>query len=150
MLKQRSVKEVVYTTCKICMQIWNSYSRWSIEHEQTPRKPTQIRVDLFQNFRFRFDIAWFVLWSLAQKEVINLLHTYAVVLTLGTHNPSSRRYLLHMSLCLSIVMKLGINNPHCKKLPSGYTILFVDVPTFPNILKFLWFPQPVSEKGSII
>ena len=29
---------------------------------------------------------WFVLWSLAHKEVLNLLQTYVVVLTLGTHN----------------------------------------------------------------
>ena len=40
------------------------------------RKPSQIRVDLFQNFRFKFDITWFALWPLAQKEVLNLLHTY--------------------------------------------------------------------------
>ena len=46
--------------------------------------------------RVKFDIAWFVLWSLAQKEVLNLLHTYVVVLTLGTHNPCNRRYLLHI------------------------------------------------------
>ena len=57
--------------------------------------------DLFQNFLFKFDIAWFVLWSLAQKEVLNLLHIYVVVLSLGTHNPCNRRYLLHISLCLS-------------------------------------------------
>ena len=59
MLEQRSVKKVVDLIC------------W---------------VDLFQNFRFKFDIAWFVLWSLAQKEVLNLLHTYVVVLTLGTQS----------------------------------------------------------------
>ena len=34
---------------------------------------------LSRNFRFKFDIAWFVLWSLAQKEVLNLLHIYVVV-----------------------------------------------------------------------
>ena len=68
--------------------------------EQTPTKSTQIRVDLFQNFRFKFDIAWFILRSLAQKEVLNLLHTYVVVLTLGTYNPGNKRYLLHISLCL--------------------------------------------------
>ena len=44
-----------------------------------PVEPTQIKVDLSQNFRFKFDIAWFVLWSLAQKEVLNLLHIYVVV-----------------------------------------------------------------------
>ena len=74
LLKQKSLKEIVDLIC------------W---------------VDLFQNFWFKFDIAWFVLWSLAQKEVLNLLHTYVVVLTLGTHNPCNRRYLLHISLCLS-------------------------------------------------
>ena len=59
MLKQRSVKEVVELIC------------W---------------IDLFENFRFKFDIAWFILWSLAQKEVLSLLHTYVVVLTLRTQN----------------------------------------------------------------
>ena len=97
-------------------------------------------VDLFQNFRFKFDIAWFVLQSLAQKEVLNLLHTYVVVLTLGIHNPCNRRYLLHISLCLSITqtiaLKLGTNSPHHKKVPCRYTILFADVPTFPDIMKF--------------
>ena len=71
----------------------------SLDHKgkkQTTRKPTQIRVDLFQNFRFKFDIAWFVLRSLAHKEVLNVLHTYVVVLTLDTHNPGNRRYLLHI------------------------------------------------------
>ena len=82
--------------------------------------------DLLQNVRFKFDIAWFVLWSLAPKEVSVLLHTYVVVLTLVTHNPCNRRYLLHLWLCLSttwaIVLKPAINNPHHKKVPSGYTI----------------------------
>ena len=93
--------------------------------EQTPKKSTQIRVDLFQNFRFKFDIAWFILWSL---EVLNPLQTY--VLTIGTHNPCNRGYLLYVSLCLSttqaIVLKLGLNNPHHKKVSSGYIILFAD------------------------
>ena len=88
-------------------------------------------VNLFENFRFKLDIVWFAWWSLAQKEVLNLLHTYVVVLILGTHNPCNRNYPLHISLCLSttkaIVLKLGINNPHHKKVPSGYTILFADV-----------------------
>ena len=43
-------------------------------------------VDLFQNVRFKFDIAWLVLWFQAQKEVLNLLHTYVVILTLGTQS----------------------------------------------------------------
>ena len=97
-------------------------------------------VDLFQNFRFKYDIVWFVLWSLAQKEALNLLHTYVVVLTLGTHNPCNRKYLLHISFCLSttkvIVLKPGINNPHHKKVLSGYTIFFADVPVFPQMMKF--------------
>ena len=33
-------------------------------------------------------------------------------------------------------MKPGINNPHHKKVSSGYTILFADVPTFPQMMKF--------------
>ena len=55
--------------------------------KKTPRKPTQIRVNLLQNFRFKFDITLCVLWSLVQKEVLNLLQTYDVVLTLDTHIP---------------------------------------------------------------
>ena len=62
LLKQRSVKEVVDLIC------------W---------------VDLFQNFRFKFDIAWLALWSLAQKEVLNLFQTYIVVFTIATHNSST-------------------------------------------------------------
>ena len=49
----------------------------SLEHsgkKQTPRKPTQISVDLIQNFRFKFDTAWLVLWSLAQKEKTYYIH----------------------------------------------------------------------------
>ena len=79
-------------------------------------------IDLFENFRFKFDIAWFILWSLAQKEVLSVLHIYVVVLTLRTHNACNRRYFLHISLCLStteaIILKVGINNPHHKKVPS--------------------------------
>ena len=50
-------------------------------------------VDLFQNFPFKFD---------QKKIILNLLHTYVVVLTLDTHNPCSRRN------------------------PSIYTALFID------------------------
>ena len=75
LLKRRSVKEVVDLIC------------W---------------VDLFQNFSFKFDVAWVVLWSLAQKEVLNLLHTYVVIFTLRTHNSCNKRYLIHISLCLWI------------------------------------------------
>ena len=111
LLKQRSVKEFVDLIC------------W---------------VDLFQNFLVKFDLAWFDLWCLAQKEVINLLQTYVVVLTIDTLNSCNRIYLLHISLCLSttqaIVLKLGINNPHHKKVPSGYTILLADVTTFLQIM----------------
>ena len=57
---------------------------------------------------------------LLQKEVLNLLHTCVVVLTLGTHNTCNRRYFLHISLCLSItwaiVLKLVIHNPQHKYL----------------------------------
>ena len=45
-----------------------------------------------------------------------------------------------------MVLKPGINNPHHKKIPSGYTILFAEVPTFPQTI-VSW---PVSEKVSII
>ena len=34
---------------------------------------------LSRNFRFKFDIAWFVFRSLAQKVVLNLVHIYVVV-----------------------------------------------------------------------
>ena len=69
-----------------------------ISLDQSPIKPIQIRVDFFQVFPFKFDIVWFVLWSLTQKAVLNILPTYVEVLTLGTHNPCSRRYLIHMPL----------------------------------------------------
>ena len=49
--------------------------------------PPRLELILFQNYWFKFDIAWFILWSLAQKEVLKLLHTYVVVLTLGTLIP---------------------------------------------------------------
>ena len=61
------------------------------------------RLGLFlQNFWFKFDIAWCVLWPLVQEEVLNLLHIYVVVLIIGTYNPCKRIYLLHIPLCLSI------------------------------------------------
>ena len=44
-------------------------------------------------------------------------YTYVVDLTLGKHNPC--------------------NNPHHKKVPSGCTILFADVSTFPDIMKLV-------------
>ena len=56
------------------------------------RKLTQIGANFFRNFRFKFDIAWCVSWSLVQKEVLSPLHRYVVVLTLRTH----------IQLCLSI------------------------------------------------
>ena len=49
-----------------------------------------------------------------------------------------------------MVLKPGINNPHHKKIPSGYTILFAEVPTFPQMMNFFLFSWPVSEKVSII
>ena len=70
------------------------------------------------------------MWPLVQKEVLNLLHTYVVALTLGTYNPCKRRYLLHIPLCLllaqDIALELGIQNPHNKKIPFAYTILFAE------------------------
>ena len=55
--------------------------------KKTPRKPTQVRVNWFQNFQIEFDIAWCVMWSLVQKEVLNLLNIHVLVLTLGIHIP---------------------------------------------------------------
>ena len=76
------------------------------------------------------DIAKCVLQPLVQKEVLNLLHTYVVVLTLGTYNPCIKRFFLHVSLCLSIAqaiaLKFGIQNRHNKKVPFAYTILFAE------------------------
>ena len=84
--------------------------------------------------RKKIDIAWFALWSLAQKEVLNLLRTCVVVLTIATHNSFNSIYLLHISLCLStaqaIVLDFGMNNPNHKKVPFGYPNLFPDVTTF--------------------
>ena len=59
--------------------------------EQTPRNPSKIRVDLFQNFPFKFE----------KNSILKILHTYVVVLTLDAHNPCNRRYILHITLCLS-------------------------------------------------
>ena len=119
--KQRSIKEIVDLIC------------W---------------VDMFQNFRFKFDISWFALWSLAQNEVLNLLHTYVVVLTLGTHNRCNRSYLLHIWLCFGLVLKPGINNPHHEK-GTFWVYLFVCYRTpFPQT--FLWLLCLASEKVSII
>ena len=37
--------------------------------------------------------------NLKKKSILNLLHIYVVVLTLGTRNPCNRRYFLHIPLC---------------------------------------------------
>ena len=83
-------------------------------------------------------IAQCVLWSLVQKEVLNLLHTYVVVLTLGTYNPCNRRYLLHVPLCLSITqaiaLKLSMQNPHNEKYLLYIRFCLLNVPTFPDIM----------------
>ena len=60
--------------------------------KRTSRKLTHIRVNFFRNFRFKFDIAWCVSWSLVQKEVLSPLHRYVAVLILGTN----------IQFCLSI------------------------------------------------
>ena len=39
--------------------------------------------------------------NLKKIFILNLLHTYVVVLTLGTYNPCSRKYFLHILLFLS-------------------------------------------------
>ena len=97
------------------------------------------------------DIAKCVLWSLVQKEVLNLLHTYVVVSTLDTYNPCNRRYLLHVSLCLSIAwviaLKLGIQNPHNKKYLLHIPFCLLKVPTFPDIIKFLDFCDWFQKSG---
>ena len=114
------------------MKVWfsNLQSRWSKGVKRTPRKPTQIRVGLFQNFSFKF--------------ILNRLQTYVVVLTLDTHNPCNRRYFQHIPLCLSTiqvkVLKFGIHNLNHKKVLFSYTILFPDVLTFPDIINSFWIP----------
>ena len=52
----------------------------------------------------RFGLICFKTFHLNLKKKINfkpILHTYVVVLTLDTHNPCNKRYLLHTPLCLS-------------------------------------------------
>ena len=39
--------------------------------------------------------------NLKKNYILNLLDVYVVVLTLATHNPCNRRYLLHIPFCLS-------------------------------------------------
>ena len=46
-------------------------------------------------------------------------------------------------------MKLGTDNPHHQKVPSAYTILFLDVPTFPDIMKFFDFLDRFLKKWVI-
>ena len=71
--------------------------------------------------------------------ILNLLHTYVVVLTLVTHYPCNRRCFLYIPLCLltiqARVLKLDIHNLHHKKVSFAYTIFFPDVPTCPDIMK---------------
>ena len=38
--------------------------------------------------------------NLKKKSILNLSDAYVVVLTLDTHNPCNRRYLLHILFCL--------------------------------------------------
>ena len=104
---------------------------------ENPPDFTQIWVHLFQNFQFKFDIAWFVFSSLAQKEVSNLLHRYVVVSTPGTHNPCHIRYLLHMSLCLSITQAIVLS--------LAYIILIIMIPT----MSFWWFCCRI-EKNALL
>ena len=58
--------------------------------------------------------------NLKKKSILNLLHAFVAVLTLGTHNPCNRKYLLHIPLCLSTtyaaVLMLGIHHLHHKKV----------------------------------
>ena len=84
---------------------------------------------------------------LVQKEVLNLLHTYVVVLTLGTHNTWYRRYFLHISLCLSItwaiVLKLVIHNPqHKYLLHMSFCLLTFQL--FLASWNFFYFRYPVG------
>ena len=39
---------------------------WARGLKRNSKKPTQIRVNLFQNVRFKFDMIWCVLWSLVK------------------------------------------------------------------------------------
>ena len=49
--------------------------------------PPRLELIRFKTIQFNIDIAMRVLRSSVQKEVLNPLHTYVVVLTLGTHIP---------------------------------------------------------------
>ena len=53
----------------------------------------------------RLELIYFKTFHLNLKKIfiLNLLHTYIVVLTLGSHNPCNRRYFLHIPLCLSTI-----------------------------------------------
>ena len=99
------------------------------------------------------DIVKCVQWSLVQKEVLNLLHTYVVVLTLGTYNPCNRRYLLHVPLCLSIAwaitLKLGIQNLHNKKYLLHLPFCLLNVLTFPDLVKFFFSVTGFKKVGII-
>ena len=83
---------------------------------------------------------------LVQKEVLNVLYTYVVLLALDFHNPGNKRYFLHiyLSITQAIVRKLGMHNVQHKKVPSAYTILFADVPLFfPSFSFENLFPKQV-------
>ena len=75
-----------YLVVKLIISVGQGGKKESLE------SPASLELICFKAIRFKFDIAGCVLWSLVQKEVLNLLHTYVVVLALGTHIP----------LCLSI------------------------------------------------
>ena len=75
-----------YLVVKLIISVGQGGKKESLE------SPARLELICFKAIRFKFDIAGCVLWSLVQKEVLNLLHTYVVVLALGTHIP----------LCLSI------------------------------------------------
>ena len=53
----------------------------------------------------RLELICFKTFHLNLKKIfiLNLLHTYIVVLALGSHNPCNRRYFLHIPLCLSTI-----------------------------------------------
>ena len=76
--------------------------------------PSRLELICFKTSRFKFYMPSFVLWSLVQKEVFNLLHT-----------------------CCSFDAWHKYNTMFLENIILTYTILFADVSTFPDIMIFL-------------